>query len=196
MEISSISTATMGIKPTADVSVQPQQVQQSVPSPQVTVQTVNAVPQTSEADTSAAARRSADTRGGPEQNVNTDVMERAARGNSRMDGLRRGDTSSDVRGQDDASRAEAGRRAGNPADEVARQAERERLQGAVDQIAQHIGQKPGSLQFSVDEELGRVIVKIVDTETQDVIKQIPSEEAVALAKSLSKMTGMLLSTKA
>ena len=187
MEIRSISTATMGIKPTADATPQPQQVQQNVPSPQVPVQTANAVQQTAESSNPATARRSADTRGGPEQAVNAEVMDRIARGRTRTEG-----PELPVVGP----RPNSGQSETNPLDEAARQADRDRLQSAVDQIAQHVGQKPGSLQFSVDEELGRVIVKIVDTETQDVIKQIPSEEAVALAKSLTKMTGMLVRTKA
>lgn len=40
------------------------------------------------------------------------------------------------------------------------------------------------LQLSVDDELGRVVVKVLDVESQEVIKQFPSEEALTLAKSL------------
>ena len=185
MEIRSISSTAMGIRPTADMPAQPQQAQQSVPSPQVTVQTVNAVPQVSQTDAAATANRSADNRGPRQQNASADVMRRTAGSQSHVDGAQDAITRPDARQPETA-----------PLDQAAREAQRENLQGAVDQISQHLRQNPGSLQFSVDEELGRVIVKIVDTETQDVIRQIPSEEAIALAKSLSKMTGMLLSTKA
>ncbi|WAW11345.1 flagellar protein FlaG [Oxalobacter vibrioformis] len=43
---------------------------------------------------------------------------------------------------------------------------------------------------------GRVLVKVVDPETKDVIKQFPSEEAIALAKSLGQGNGSLHRAKA
>lgn len=48
------------------------------------------------------------------------------------------------------------------------------------------------LNFSQDDETGKTIVKIVDKETDKVIRQIPSEEAIAISKSISKMTGLLI----
>jgi flagellar protein FlaG len=36
--------------------------------------------------------------------------------------------------------------------------------------------------FNVDEVLDRLVVKIVDTETNEVIHQIPSEDSLALSK--------------
>ncbi len=42
-----------------------------------------------------------------------------------------------------------------------------------------------SLRFRVDPELNRVVVSIVDSKTGDILRQIPSEEALAIAQSLS-----------
>ncbi len=42
-----------------------------------------------------------------------------------------------------------------------------------------------SLRFRVDPELNRVVVSIVDSETGDILRQIPSDEALAIAQSLS-----------
>jgi flagellar protein FlaG len=57
-----------------------------------------------------------------------------------------------------------------------------------------------TLQFSLDEESGRVLVKIKDAETDEVIRQIPSEEILRLAKSLDEFKdgfkGLLLEEKA
>jgi len=53
-----------------------------------------------------------------------------------------------------------------------------------------------SLQFSVDKDLGRVVVKIMDSETKEVIKQIPSEDVLALTKALSKVAGLFVEQKA
>ena len=53
-----------------------------------------------------------------------------------------------------------------------------------------------NLQFSVDQESGQTIVRVVDVETKDVIRQIPNEEALAIAKSLGKFQGLLIEQKA
>ena len=45
------------------------------------------------------------------------------------------------------------------------------------------------LNFSVNEETGRTVIKVIDTETQETIRQIPSEEIVALAEQMRKNTG-------
>ena len=39
------------------------------------------------------------------------------------------------------------------------------------------------LRFNVDEETGRTIIKVVDAETDEVIRQIPTEEIMVLARS-------------
>lgn len=41
-----------------------------------------------------------------------------------------------------------------------------------------------SLNFSVESDLNQTVIKVVNTETDEVVRQIPSEEAIALAKSL------------
>ena len=51
------------------------------------------------------------------------------------------------------------------------------------------------VEFSVDPELGRVIVKIMDGESGTVIRQIPQQEVLDLAKSLETPTGLLLHHK-
>ncbi|WON73600.1 flagellar protein FlaG [Nitrosospira sp. Is2] len=53
-----------------------------------------------------------------------------------------------------------------------------------------------SMEFSLDSDSGRVVVKIIDSATQEVVRQIPMEEMLALAKALDKFQGLLLHTKA
>lgn len=53
-----------------------------------------------------------------------------------------------------------------------------------------------TLQFSLDQDSDRVIVKVVDKETNDVIRQIPSEEAIEISKALDKLQGLLLNSQA
>jgi flagellar protein FlaG len=51
------------------------------------------------------------------------------------------------------------------------------------------------LNFSKDQDTGKTIIKVVDTATDTVIRQIPSEEAIAIAKSIDKMQGLLINHK-
>jgi flagellar protein FlaG len=40
------------------------------------------------------------------------------------------------------------------------------------------------LQFSVDDQTGRTVIKVLDSETDTVIRQIPPEEILDLARKL------------
>lgn len=64
----------------------------------------------------------------------------------------------------------------------------EELGRAVDTINAHVQNLQRSLQFSVDEELGRTIVKVLDSETDEMIRQIPTEEVLAIARTIQDMT--------
>jgi flagellar protein FlaG len=59
--------------------------------------------------------------------------------------------------------------------------------------AQKIAQPPTStLEFSIDPDTGRAVVKIFDTATRELVRQMPMEEMLALAKSLDQLKGLLL----
>ncbi|GGP24598.1 flagellar protein FlaG [Silvimonas amylolytica] len=53
-----------------------------------------------------------------------------------------------------------------------------------------------SLQFSVDPDSQTHIVKVIDSQTKDVIRQIPSEQAIAIAKAIGQFEGLLIKDKA
>jgi flagellar protein FlaG len=53
-----------------------------------------------------------------------------------------------------------------------------------------------NLQFSMDKDVNKVVVKVVDRDTHEVIKQFPSEEMLAIAKALDKLQGLLIKTHA
>jgi flagellar protein FlaG len=40
------------------------------------------------------------------------------------------------------------------------------------------------ISFSVDEDLGMIIIKVIDAETEEVVRQIPPEELLRIAESL------------
>lgn len=64
----------------------------------------------------------------------------------------------------------------------------EQVQKAMESMTKSLDSlsRANDLQFSIDDELGQVVVKVIDTETKEVIKQFPSEEAMSLARSLNK----------
>jgi len=67
---------------------------------------------------------------------------------------------------------------------------REEINKAVSEINLHVQSLNRDLQFSVDEELGglgRTVVKVLDSETKEVIRQIPSEEVLKIARQLKDM---------
>jgi flagellar protein FlaG len=73
----------------------------------------------------------------------------------------------------------------------------EQLLKAIESMKRMIETKaPNSLAFSVDASSGKTIVKITDRQTGEMIRQIPSEEMLEIARSLDKMQGMLLQQKA
>ena len=53
-----------------------------------------------------------------------------------------------------------------------------------------------SVQFSVDNETGKTVVKVIDKSTEEVLRQIPSEEMLAIAKALDDIKGLLVRQKA
>jgi len=53
-----------------------------------------------------------------------------------------------------------------------------------------------SVEFTVDGKSDQVIVRIVDTATKQLIRQIPSEQALAISQALDGVSGMLLRQKA
>tara|TARA_R100000935_G_scaffold37634_2_gene58692 strand:+ start:783 stop:1199 length:417 start_codon:yes stop_codon:yes gene_type:complete len=49
-----------------------------------------------------------------------------------------------------------------------------------------------SLQFSVDDKSGDTVIKVIDSETDELIRQIPAEELLVVRSSLEEYRGMLL----
>lgn len=70
------------------------------------------------------------------------------------------------------------------------------LSDAVKRINDTMKKLSQNLEFSVDSDNHRTIVKVVDQETKDVIRQIPSPEALEIAKALDQLQGLLIRQKA
>lgn len=72
----------------------------------------------------------------------------------------------------------------------------QQLQDAVDKVSKAVSGYSRELQFSVDPDLKVSVVKVVDSQTKQVIRQIPSEEMLNIAKDLDKALGVLIEQKA
>ncbi|MBH0071064.1 flagellar protein FlaG [Pseudoalteromonas sp. NZS127] len=70
--------------------------------------------------------------------------------------------------------------------------EREQLEKVAQQLQDFMGEMNRSLQFKVDEDSGRDVIKVLDKATGDVIKQYPSEEVLSLVSKLSETAGLLI----
>lgn len=68
----------------------------------------------------------------------------------------------------------------------------EQLQEIAEELNQHFQIFNTSLSFSVDEKTGTTVIKILDRETDKVIREIPPSELLKLAAKLSEVIGRLV----
>lgn len=65
----------------------------------------------------------------------------------------------------------------------------EQLKAAVTHINSFVQSIQRELQFSIDEESGDTIVKVIDKSTNEVVRQIPAEELMETLKNMNKPGG-------
>ncbi len=70
------------------------------------------------------------------------------------------------------------------------------LQKALEEVEKAVAPMAQSLQFSLDKDSGKTVVKVMDTDTNEVIRQIPSEEVLAISKAVDKLKGLLIKQQA
>jgi flagellar protein FlaG len=66
----------------------------------------------------------------------------------------------------------------------------EAVDGAAKAFQAFFDQSNAALSFQVDESSGRFYFKVVDANTQEVIRQVPSEEVLAMARKLRELTDL------
>ncbi|MEY4589178.1 MAG: FlaG protein [Pseudomonadota bacterium] len=62
----------------------------------------------------------------------------------------------------------------------------QKLQDALGTMHEYVQNVKRELQFSVDQDLGRTVVKVVDSESGDLIRQIPEEVFLDLARKVKE----------
>jgi len=63
------------------------------------------------------------------------------------------------------------------------------LADAVSELNDYVQKIQRDLEFSIDHDSGRTVIKVVDSKNNEVIRQIPSEEALSLAHRLDELRG-------
>ncbi|MDD0988894.1 MULTISPECIES: flagellar protein FlaG [Pseudomonas] len=80
--------------------------------------------------------------------------------------------------------------------QAAREPRRDDLEKAVTDIREFVQAARRELDFSIDDSTGKVVVKVIATDSGEVIRQIPSETALKLAQSLTDASSLLFDMKA
>lgn len=63
----------------------------------------------------------------------------------------------------------------------------EQVEQAVGQLNDYVQNIQRDLHFSIDDDTGRTVIKVVDSQSEEVIRQIPPEEALVLARHLEQV---------
>lgn len=65
----------------------------------------------------------------------------------------------------------------------------------VQQLDAFVQNGQRSLRFRVDDATGRTVITVVNENTQEVIRQIPAAEKLALARNLDSLQGLLVDAR-
>lgn len=85
------------------------------------------------------------------------------------------------------------------------QVSNEQLEAAASTMSDYAKSMNRNLDFTIDEDSGQTVIKIIDTESDEVIRQIPNEDALEMAKRMQEYAdshdsgpqeGLLLKTQA
>ncbi|MEX1665397.1 flagellar protein FlaG [Zhongshania arctica] len=72
----------------------------------------------------------------------------------------------------------------------------ERTEQAVAKLNEILKDRERDLEFSVDEDTGRTVLKVIHAESGEVIRQIPPEELLHIARVFIEGTGSLIDDQA
>lgn len=75
--------------------------------------------------------------------------------------------------------------------------------GTVDQVAKSVERINEMMQsgkqtltFQLDDESGRMVIRVIDAQTKEMIRQIPSEETLKFAQYVDGLVGLIFNKKA
>lgn len=75
--------------------------------------------------------------------------------------------------------------------------DRVKVEEAVAKVKEQIqAVDSNNLDFSIDDSTGKTVVRVTDRETGEMIRQIPSQEMLDIARSMDRLQGILVQQKA
>ena len=74
--------------------------------------------------------------------------------------------------------------------------DKDSLPEMVETLNARMQQMHRGLRFSVDDSSGRIIVKVMDLDTEELIRQIPSEEALRIMRSIGETQNLIFDDQA
>ena len=76
------------------------------------------------------------------------------------------------------------------------QPDKQAVEDAVTSMQEATQALQRNLNFSIDDSTGRMVVKVTDSASGEVIRQMPTEDALRLAESLDEMRSLLFKAQA
>ena len=70
------------------------------------------------------------------------------------------------------------------------------IKKTVEQLNEKMKLFDNNLQIEIDKDTGIQVVKIIDSKTKEVIRQLPPETTLKIAKYIDEITGLLFEKKA
>lgn len=72
---------------------------------------------------------------------------------------------------------------------------RKDVQNVVEDVQQYLLQHSIRLSFEIHDKTGDLVVRVLDKDTGEIIRQIPPQEMLKLREKLEELTGVLLNGK-
>lgn len=85
---------------------------------------------------------------------------------------------------------------GQPSQDGQKKAQQSNLNDKVAKLNDYMQSLNRSLRFSIDHDTGDVVVKVIDSKTNQLIRQIPSQEMLDIQHAAEKYRGIIFEKKA
>ncbi len=69
------------------------------------------------------------------------------------------------------------------------------VDAAIEAANQTMQSNATNVKFEKDNTSGKIVVRVVDSETQQVLRQMPSEEMLSMSKALDSLRGLMVPLK-
>lgn len=69
-----------------------------------------------------------------------------------------------------------------------------KIKDVIGDLNERLASRDHAIEFRIDETLNRSVVTVVDKETGEIVKQLPSDEVIRFAKNLDQLKGILIRT--